>query len=838
MDRKIIVPIIILVFLTGIAESYAYPFRAVFHDDNSVNNMVNLTSFYHTGNCAVNTFLYATASNSGLPYELGNAWYSPDNTILTTTNPPYTQSQTCGFQGNYTAATSSRNFYEGKTTTTTTASTTNTWGISYYNCDPLTNTGTLSDLIIYSNTTEYDNHGNHPYGYMETVWDYTGLYQAEPALATLKSTFLSAMTEYETLCTGTTLVHDIPFTKTGFSANFGGRAFWLAVPFNGQYAGKVNVTITGQSLAYIGMYWSCTRGQYILLYDRTTQQWQTLGSGVPFSTNLNLPVGQAREYYLVIGSVCTTGGGATTNVVYTNTDYNINISAYVPDISCGDYGSCVGGSRARYCTDLNGKLSPWYEYDTAGCQAFLPEQSVYLGFDTGVGKSYINYTWQCAFQAILFTCYDTYVGAPDSPSRARNLPEGWIVNNVWACDNLTHSPEVCGLLDDVADIQSIPDAPEGGSALKLWNIPPTTNVPVFNITGSDKIVYPCAGTTYSTAGLVRRDDLNNTFYIARNITAYSPYMSLNFYYKACNQPEQGKGICPSGFFFVPQCYTSSGDCNVTPTGQFYVKFTDTNTGTDVYKETISTASNTFLVKNSQLSGLVFNNTYQLSFSVPSDSPNPQDPVSYCIYLDDVQVQFRSSPLNCTSRCDPSQDYNQDGIKDYSYITASPSGSSCDFSVSYFDPNCVPSSLVSDAQAMKAGTKNQTCDGLTLISVSNGVYSYAQNSSVCIAQKAQLSSTSPQSGEQIIAGFANFFTIPAVVGLFMAILISALISGKINQYTQGSMGQHGTGAIFLVSFVGILTALTIAGFFPTWLYIVLIVIAGGIAAKVLGFIGGG
>jgi hypothetical protein len=72
---------------------------------------------------------------------------------------------------------------------------------------------------------------------------------------------------------------------------------------------------------------------------------------------------------------------------------------------------------------------------------------------------------------------------------------------------------------------------------------------------------------------------------------------------------------------------------------------------------------------------------------------------------------------------------------------------------------------------------------------------------------------------------------------LSVLISGLVTAKVSKVTGGGLGGsgHGGGVIFIVCFIAFITAFTAANLFPLWLYIVLIVIAGGIAAKVIGFI---
>jgi hypothetical protein len=232
----------------------------------------------------------------------------------------------------------------------------------------------------------------------------------------------------------------------------------------------------------------------------------------------------------------------------------------------------------------------------------------------------------------------------------------------------------------------------------------------------------------------------------------------------------------------------------------------------------------------------------------SFSAYPQNSITQvdanCILIDDVNVNFRSQPIPCTSGCAfeiyGTNDYDGDGTNDYTYIESTRfSSSSCQNRVLPLDARCTPANITQSIIEMKSGTINYTCDGTTMITWNSATETatFTQNSPTCVAQSGTGNPLNPATGDSIVNSFVNIFTIPAVLALLLSVLISGLVTAKVSKVTGGGLGGsgHGGGVIFIVCFIAFITAFTAANLFPLWLYIVLIVIAGGIAAKVIGFI---
>lgn len=564
-----------------------------------------------------------------------------------------------------------------------------------------------------------------------------------------------------------------------------------------------------------------------------------------------LPLPKDKEYlWIVTWEINLGGAGSAWTATSIQPNLNMSIYTYHPDFVCGAYSDCINGNQWRNCVDANHIAGD--EIQTQSCFEF-PTQQTYLGFDT---FDTVN-VWYCSQGSLIPS------NCPRLPIlRQRKVPSDWTRGGYYATDTLS---SLTGWIEDYVDVsESVYYPPDSGSietSLKMWYLPRKTFLPVFveNYTGSgyDRVI--CNETTLGQMGTVYRDDINSSFWVARNITAISPYMTLSYRVRNCDSVETqttGGFACWEACLLTGTC-TQAGVCNSTGIDQYSwngcpevpkstigVRLRDISSGSYpvYYSQAVSTDTFNLGYYEDAINNMNLSHIYELTFAVPPNG-GVEDQNAYCVYVDDVNINFRNEPVSCTaSGCDPTQDYNNDGVKDYTYITATPrTADSCNIQVSEFDPRCVPAGLVADAQALKDCTKNYTCDGSTLVvkDCVTDTYSYTINNSYCTSQSHLVDSTQPMTGDVIISSVASMFTIPAVIALLMSILISAIITGKVSTMfgQQTLSGGHGAGVIFVMSFISILTAFTVAGLFPLWLYIVLAVIAGAISAKLLGIIGG-
>jgi hypothetical protein len=853
MDKKLLVSIIALVFLTGIAETHAlnYYNTEFFRQDSATPYDIVGYSFLYGGSCTATVESRATLT--GTNYDFASIYYSPDNTsiaIASRSNIP--SAITCDSLAPYSITTDLNDYFEGKFTGSTTGSGQMTLTNSY-SCSM---SGDWIDMIY--RRSDGDSFGNNPY-----------IYWGRQCLPVTTLSTASVAETSNNYCTGNTALSPHPNSTNSYSCSNNENRMLMAFPVNGSGGIlKYHFDFTSDYAISCSQFNSNSATLVLSLVDYETGSSSTLSTnsvtctwpaGGTLSVNITgeTPVDEDKMYMLVMMWFHDDGGIISSSTFRLPVFANISVYTYHADWNCTAWSECINGSHYRSCTDLNNKALPMTEYGS--CFDF-PEQSIFIGFDSGSSQN----TFYC--NEGLYNIF-TSLCARDPVVKTRSVPSGWQRNGYYATDNASAGGTgLSGWIEDYVDIDTIDsyvgDASPLEGALKIWFIPRKLFLPVYN-TSTGRVM--CQATTEGQVGGVW-SYVNSTFWISHNVTALSPYMTFSYRAKKCTatMPQTlsyigctlgceiagncaNSGLCGNNTFGAglgDDYYTGTGCPQTPPPSYLYVSIRDLSVnGTPYiqnYQKAITAVNWNTGIQEDAIDNMNISHVYELSFSAyPQSGITQQD--ANCILVDDVNINFRSEPVVCVSSCWSNPDYDGDGINDYTYIEATPlSSGSCQIRAIALDFRCTPSAITVNIEDLKDGTRTYVCDGTTMITWNNQTEtpSYTENSPTCIAESGQIDSTVPQSGEAIVEGFANFFTIPAVIGLFMAILLSALISGKINQYTQGSIGQQGTGAIFLVSFIGILTALTIAGFFPPWLYIVLIVIAGGITARVVGLIGGG
>ncbi len=200
-------------------------------------------------------------------------------------------------------------------------------------------------------------------------------------------------------------------------------------------------------------------------------------------------------------------------------------------------------------------------------------------------------------------------------------------------------------------------------------------------------------------------DLRNTFddsvFIERNITLPTPYMSASFKVKKCSTPEF-KFTSPN-IFGIPICwslldyyYTSSqySEENIKGRISFYLKDSNNNFLTDITSQV--TFPNQWESREYAIDSLQTGETYTMGLAVVPDST--ADGTTYCIYVDDVNIDIRDQALVCTSECDDETRIERT-CKQYVGLTCT----ICE-EVRYYSSECIGSQDVID----KLGTCSDWC----------------------------------------------------------------------------------------------------------------------------------
>ena len=144
-------------------------------------------------------------------------------------------------------------------------------------------------------------------------------------------------------------------------------------------------------------------------------------------------------------------------------------------------------------------------------------------------------------------------------------------------------------------------------------------------------------------------DENTSIFVERNITLPSSFMSASFKVKKCVEPELKHFSIPICFEFTDHCYTHTETCDYESKGSitFYLKDIAGNFLHEI--RSVVSYPNKWEIREYAIDSLQPNTEYTIGFAVEPESE--VDPDYYCVYLDDVRIDIRNSPLVCESECD-------------------------------------------------------------------------------------------------------------------------------------------------------------------------------------------
>jgi hypothetical protein len=210
-----------------------------------------------------------------------------------------------------------------------------------------------------------------------------------------------------------------------------------------------------------------------------------------------------------------------------------------------------------------------------------------------------------------------------------------------------------------------------------------------------------------------------------------------------------------------------------------------------------------------------NHTYEVSFSAPPVL-GVTDNDAYCVLVDDVNINFRSTAFSCAgSDCSSEVDYDGNGIPDYTYVEVTPiSGTACSVRTIPYDYRCVPANV-----SVKVRNYLDWCDGTTQHHFNNatGLWETATNNPTCIAEQEaaaqQNSYTTPMTGDTVVNTVANLVAMPIFFSFIIAMGIGAYVA-KETKFWQ-------IGVIFSL---GLMTVFSLAGMFPIWFLFIVAIFA--------------
>jgi hypothetical protein len=495
-------------------------------------------------------------------------------------------------------------------------------------------------------------------------------------------------------------------------------------------------------------------------YDINTNVTGFLSCGSPTTIQLL----ENSDFVAFVVNYATPGVYLTDRVI-TVPSMTVNTSAsdaYEPNYVCGNWSDCITNYQTRTCYDTK-EIFP----DIVQTRACLSQnESIQLGFE----EYYPMEAYNCIpntfplCSLLGFVLVNQSVYYPDLP-RWDILPSA--------------------LPQYFATITS-EQATQGSRSLKMWYIPPSPpDRPTFlNATVG------CGNLTTGTYPTSSLYGINSSFFVSYNFTFPSTLMALQFDVKTCpTQVDQYNGWCGR------ECY--SFNCSDAPIGDFAVNLYDTLNATNVFLYT-GRASANWTTIDVDLNGKVLDGVdYVLNFAVTPLPVNPYTAYGDCVYIDNVKIINRATPIAC------SQSSVCIGNDKYTQILQ---GDICISKVYYNDTVCYQQNIQNQYDLILG---NQSIF-LPINSVTGMIINTTTNQTL---------------GQSIAAsgfGFVLIFLTP----IFWIMLVITGVMSLVGYFTR-----H----MELGAFAGILMMVAFTMVFPElfWISIVLIVIAGFLVAREVG-----
>jgi len=467
---------------------------------------------------------------------------------------------------------------------------------------------------------------------------------------------------------------------------------------------------------------------------------------------------------------------------------NVTINDYTPNYVCGNWSACEAGYQTRICIDTKGGMPN--QVQSRSCLA--ANQTIVMGFEDFTQDT--DTVKECNKYWYLIGC-------------------GWFVENrtVWQPDNPRWNiiaSSLAGLYVATvtqSDTEGI-SAPLGSRFLKMWYMPPYwAEHPTFvNAT------WQCYNFSGGTPSWVVYENINSSFFASYDFTFPSPSMSIYFDVRKC--PSQVVQY-DTGFWCGKACY---GNCTAEPKGNYWVGLLDITNDTWVLRyDGISIAENWTRINMDVTNIIQEGHQYRLYLAVEPPNSWYGDPDGYCSYFDRVLL------------------YNaQYSTKDEIALDL--------FGKLYNELTDEQKVAVDQAYC----STPQECKG-------NDLYIYTLQNDVCVSQvyynhttciqqqqaAAQQSlfqpissiahtivnTTTNQTVEEYVSESGFGFTLVFLTPIFWVLLFTSIFTMLAAWITKHMEIGITTGLLILLAF-------TLAGYFPAWLFVILIVIGGYIVGR--------
>lgn len=524
-----------------------------------------------------------------------------------------------------------------------------------------------------------------------------------------------------------------------------GEVLWYSIPFRTSQTGTVTLNY-GNIITAIGFneYW----GYFDIQGNATT----ILGS----LTN-TLTLLPNHDY---LSFVYYAASSSHAGILYFSVpSIYVNTSTYEANYVCGNWSNCITNYQTRTCVDTKGG-SP----DIVQTRSCLPQnESIQLGFE----EYYPMEAYNCI---------------PNTFPLCSLLGSVLVNQSVYYPDLPRWDILPAALPQYFATITS-EQATQGSRSLKMWYIPPSPpDRPIFSNT-----TVVCGNMTTGTYPTSSLYGINSSFFVSYNFTFPSTLMALQFDVKTCpTQVDQYNGWCGH------ECY--SFNCSDAPIGDFAVNLYDTLNATNVFLYT-GRASSNWTTIDIDLNGKVLDGVdYILNFAVTPLPVNPYTAYGDCVYIDNVKIINRATPIAC------SQSSVCVGNDKYTQILQ---GDICISKVYYNDTVCYQQNIQNQYDIILG---NQSIF-LPINSVTGMI----------------INTTTNQTLGQSIAASGFGFVLVFLTPIFWIMLVITGVMSLVGYFTR-----H----MELGAFAGILMMVAFTMVFPEllWISIVLIVIAGFLVAR--------
>lgn len=588
---------------------------------------------------------------------------------------------------------------------------------------------------------------------------------------------------------------------------------YTLIPFKTGSIGEVNITIKEPNL------FNCSSGcnsvgspamaAFVYPLDNPASNFTLCSFSGTLDCNAEITLEGDKDYVLLVANQFIPSAAVESLMNY-NPDIQLDINVYEPDYECGGWSDCESGVQTRVCIDADG-IAP-DKIETRGCYS-TPDEELWLGFygGTSVDVWYCQMGWACDSFAQIKTV---------------EYPDDWYVYNVelnyTGYTGVTPAANTTAYAFDYVRLSNEYSADGDPMSLKMWYIPPKAHQVEALTTNNDTDYVICTNRTIGSIPYTTHS-VNETLFVEHNVTFPSPYMTLYFNVRRCALPEfqcTAPNLFGWAYCGVPDlCYTSTLNCTISPKARYRVVLLNADTNAIVFESVDNVLeSSVWEGREYQIDELNITGNYTLRFQIMTTTGNNIESQSYCMYLDNVNFYVRDAGYpSCESFCDEDeygllhQAIEIDGACKFTEVPLSPICVSPDIvdlvddEENFCDPGCANASyryyvFNNDTKVWETIENSDYCE--------EWCDDYEQEQSITEALEAEQ-----------YTEFASMFLAPLFLSIIISLALGTFVALKSK---NGLMGA--------ISVMVMLLGFTAFGYFPSWLFIIIIILTGLVFGK--------